>query len=201
MIGIIDYDSGNIFSLRAAFQRLGVDQKLVTAPSDVKNYQALVLPGVGAFGDAINSLKETGLDQVVLDWVSTRKPLLGICLGMQLLFENSEEHGIHQGLGILPGTIKRIPSQVKVPHMGWNNLDFLQDNSLFQNIQNNGHVYFVHSYYADTTPEVILASTFYAEKIPAIVGKGNVLGMQFHPEKSSSVGMRLLENWAKSVGA
>jgi len=198
MIGIIDYDSGNIFSLAAAFKRLGVNHQLVVKVSDLKSCNALVLPGVGAFGDAMHSLREKGLEQEVSKWAGSGKPLLGICLGMQLLFENSEEHGIHRGLGILPGTIKKITGQVKVPHMGWNELDVLQSHNIFNN-STDGYVYFVHSYYAETTSEVILAATDYNGQIPAIVGKANVLGMQFHPEKSGSVGMALLENWVKSI--
>jgi len=198
MIGIIDYDSGNIFSLRAAFQRLGAKAKLVTQPSELTGCKALVLPGVGAFGDAMLSLKEKGLAPAVLEWVSAGNPLLGICLGMQLLFAESEEYGLHQGLGILPGTVKKITGPVKVPHMGWNKLEIRQNHSLCHNIT-DGYVYFVHSYYADTIPEVILAATSYGREIPAIVGQGNVLGMQFHPEKSGPIGMGLLENWVKSV--
>ncbi|KJS19444.1 MAG: imidazole glycerol phosphate synthase [Clostridiaceae bacterium BRH_c20a] len=200
MIGIIDYDSGNIFSLAAAFNRLDANHRLVTAPTEINNCTALVLPGVGAFGDAINNLKAKGLNEAILHWVNAGKPLLGICLGMQLLFEKSEEHGIYQGLGILPGTIRRITGQVKVPHMGWNKLHIISNHNLLQNIS-DGYVYFVHSYYAAEASEVVLASTFYGEEIPAVVGKNNVLGMQFHPEKSGPVGMTLLKNWVELIEA
>jgi len=201
MIGIIDYDSGNIFSLSAALNRLGANHKLVMAPTDINNCTALVLPGVGAFGDAVNNLKAKGLNEAILSWADDGKPLLGICLGMQLLFEKSEEHGIHQGLGILSGTIRRITGQVKVPHMGWNKLNIINNHKLLQNIPDDGYVYFVHSYYAAGASEVVLASAFYGEEIPAVVGKNNVLGMQFHPEKSGPVGMTLLKNWVQLIEA
>jgi len=201
MIGIIDYDSGNIFSLSAALNRLGANYKLVSAPADISNCTALVLPGVGAFGDAVNNLKSKGLNETILHWINAGKPLLGICLGMQLLFEKSEEHGIHQGLGILPGTIRRITGQVKVPHMGWNKLNIINNHKLLQNVSDDGYVYFVHSYYAAGASEVVLASTFYGQEIPAVVGRNNVLGMQFHPEKSGPVGMTLLKNWVELIEA
>ncbi|NLT94318.1 MAG: imidazole glycerol phosphate synthase subunit HisH [Clostridia bacterium] len=198
MIGIIDCGAGNIFSLQAAFERLGTSHRLITKRADVLDLRALVLPGVGAFGDAIHSLKANGMDEVILEWIGWGKPLLGICLGMQLLFEKSEEHGVHEGLKILPGTIRKITGPVKVPHMGWNRLNIRQSHTLFQDFT-EGYVYFVHSYYAATIPEVILATTKYSEEMPVIVGKDNVLGMQFHPEKSGPVGMRLLSNWLKLV--
>jgi len=195
LIGIVDYEMGNIFSLRAALGRLGCEYKLVSEKADISGCSALILPGVGAFGDAIKNLKTKELDKVLINWIKQGKPLLGICLGMQLLFGGSEEHGFFQGLGILPGTVKKIPPGVKVPHMGWNELKVAKDHYLFQDFFSQGYVYFVHSYYACTTAEYILATTSYGIEIPAIVGKGNILGMQFHPEKSGAVGMKLLANW------
>ena len=140
------------------------------------------------------------MEDIILEWIGEKRALLGICLGMQLLFEKSEEHGTHTGLNVLPGTIRKITGQVKVPHMGWNKLRINQNHKLFQNIS-DGYVYFVHSYFADTFGDVVLATTWYSGEIPVIVGKENVLGMQFHPEKSGPVGMRLLSNWAKLVKA
>ncbi|MDK2822363.1 MAG: imidazole glycerol-phosphate synthase subunit HisH [Clostridia bacterium] len=198
MIGIIDYEMGNIFSLRAALGRLDCQNKLVSQEADTEDCSALILPGVGAFGDAMKNLKRKGLEDVVLHWVKTGKPLLGICLGMQLLFAESEEHGCHKGLAILPGIIKKIPLGVKVPHMGWNQLKIVKNHYLFAGFS-AGFVYFVHSYYADTKTENILASTFYGLELPAIVGRENVVGMQFHPEKSGSVGMQLLKNWVEQL--
>ncbi|MFZ5943984.1 MAG: imidazole glycerol phosphate synthase subunit HisH [Bacillota bacterium] len=196
MIGIVDYDVGNLFSLAAALRRLDCDYKFVEKAEDSWDCSSLILPGVGAFGDAINQLQNKGLAEVVKDWTHNGKPLLGICLGMQLLFESSEEHGFHQGLGLLKGTIIRLPSGVKVPHMGWNSLTLEQDHFLFKGL-GDPYVYFVHSYYARTTKENILASTDYAVKVPAVVGADNIIGMQFHPEKSSQAGMILLKNWVE----
>jgi len=198
MIGIIDYEVGNLFSLQAALKRLGCKFQLVSEAEEAADCSALILPGVGAFGDAILNLKEKGLDRVVVDWVNSGKPLLGICLGMQLLFEKSEEHGDYQGLSILPGLIKKIPPGLKVPHMGWNELLINKDHQLFKKFT-GGHVYFVHSYYALTAEEYILAKAPYGIEIPAIVGKDNIVGMQFHPEKSGKVGMELLNNWTKNL--
>ncbi len=165
---------------------------------------ALILPGVGAFKDAMAKLKETGLSEMIEAFVDSGKPLLGICLGMQLLFESSEEHGYSEGLKLLPGKVVRFPgiteegSAYKVPHMGWNKLQFKKDSSITPNMDDD-FVYFVHSYYADTKEEVIIASCSYDKEVPAVVGRNNVYGMQFHPEKSSKLGMHLLSNFANLI--
>ena len=198
MIGIIDYGMGNIFSLRGALNRLNTRHLLVDNPGQLEKCTALILPGVGAFGDAMENLKSTGLREELICWVKQGKPLLGICLGMQLLFEFSQEYGYHAGLGLLPGTIKKLPPNLKVPHMGWNLLEIRREHQVFQGFT-PGHVYFVHSYYAHTPQENVLASAGYGIQIPAIVGRGNLIGMQFHPEKSGLVGLDLLENYLKMV--
>ncbi|MFZ7104800.1 MAG: imidazole glycerol phosphate synthase subunit HisH [Peptococcaceae bacterium] len=198
MIGIIDYDVGNIFSLTAALKRLGCNTRLVKEENDGRDCRALILPGVGAFGDAIKHLQNDRLDRLLTGWAGDGKPLLGICLGMQLLFEQSEEYGLHRGLGLLPGEIVKIPSGVKIPHMGWNRIVYDQEHYLFTGLQES-YVYFVHSYYAATRDERILASAAYGTKIPAVVGKDNIIGMQFHPEKSGRAGLKLLENWVNHL--
>jgi imidazole glycerol-phosphate synthase subunit HisH len=165
----------------------------------------VILPGVGAFKDAMACLREKELDQFIHQYVDSGRPLLGICLGMQLLFEESEENGRFEGLGLLKGRIVHIPNRdangerLKVPHMGWNKLHFHQDAPVLEGIE-DGHVYFVHSYFADgVDEEALLASADYGVQVPAVVGRGNVSGMQFHPEKSSATGMQLLTNFAKAM--
>jgi glutamine amidotransferase len=186
---------GNLHSVSKAVERLGYTA-IVTADTDeILAAKGAILPGVGAFGDAMHDLQETGLKDVVVRYAESGKPLLGICLGMQLLFTQSEEHGTHQGLNLLPGQVVRFRGNYKVPHMGWNRLSFLQESPLFQGVD-EGHVYFVHSYHAQ--PEIssdLLATTDYYQPVTAIVGRDQIYGMQFHPEKSGEIGMRLLSNF------
>ncbi|WCN38196.1 imidazole glycerol phosphate synthase subunit HisH [Aneurinibacillus uraniidurans] len=199
MIAIIDYGMGNLHSVSKAVERLGYAYKFVSTADELLAADGAILPGVGAFGDAMKNLRELGLIEPIHQFVASGKPLVGICLGMQLLFDSSTEHGANEGLGLLPGRVERFEGDYKVPHMGWNRLAFLQDNRIFNGVE-QGYVYFVHSYFLQPTEEnrpVLLATADYYQEVPAIVGKGNVYGMQFHPEKSGTVGMKLLQNFAE----
>ena len=201
MIAIIDYGMGNLHSVSKAIERLGYEARVTSDPGVILAAEGAILPGVGAFGDAMANLRDTGLGAVVKEYAATEKPLLGICLGMQLLFDESEEHGRHEGLGLLPGRVVRFQGPYKVPHMGWNELIFLQDSPLFEGLE-PGHVYFVHSYHVlPDRKEDLLAVTDYYQPVTAIVGRGNLYGMQFHPEKSGSLGRALLERFLKLTKA
>jgi glutamine amidotransferase len=192
LIAIIDYGMGNLHSVSKAIEKLGYEAAVTADPDAILQADGAVLPGVGAFGDAMANLRRTGLDETVRAYAATGKPLLGICLGMQLLFAESEEHGRHQGLSLLPGRVVRFEGAYKVPHMGWNELTFLQDSPLFQGLT-PGYVYFVHSYHVlPERQEDLLAATDYHQRVTAIVGRGSLFGMQFHPEKSGQLGMALL---------
>lgn len=196
MIAIIDYGMGNLHSVSKAVERLGYEAVVTGDAEQILAAEGAILPGVGAFGDAMEQLRESGLNDVVLRYAESGKPLLGICLGMQLLFASSEEHGNHEGLGLLPGSVVRFRGDYKVPHMGWNKLSYKQSASpIFEGIE-EGHVYFVHSYHAKPERESdLLAVTDYYQPVTAIVGRDNVYGMQFHPEKSGDIGMQLLKNF------
>lgn len=198
MIAIIDYGMGNLHSVSKAVERLGYDA-MITASSDrILTAEAAILPGVGAFGDAMAQLKETGLDQTVISYAESGKPLLGICLGMQLLFSRSEEHGEHTGLNLLPGEVVRFQGDFKIPHMGWNQLHPTVQSPLFDGIEQDGFAYFVHSYHVKAErQDDVLATTDYYGAVTAVVGRGSIYGMQFHPEKSGKDGMRLLHNFLK----
>ncbi|WP_336776881.1 imidazole glycerol phosphate synthase subunit HisH [Paenibacillus sp. MMO-58] len=202
MIAIIDYGMGNLHSVSKAVERLGYEAVVTADPAVIAAADGAILPGVGAFGDAMENLRETRLDEVTKAYAASGKPLLGICLGMQLLFSQSEEHGVNEGLNLLPGKVIRFQGDYKVPHMGWNKLSFLQSESpLFKDLE-EGHVYFVHSFHAK--PEVasdLLATTDYYQQVTAIVGRDNVYGMQFHPEKSSDLGIKLLGNFLALTGS
>lgn len=196
-IAIVDYGMGNLHSVSKAVERLGYEPLVTGEREEILAADGIILPGVGAFGDAMEQLRETSLDSVMKDAAESGKPLLGICLGMQLLFSRSEEHGKFEGLDILPGSVVRFTgSDYKVPHMGWNSLQFeKREHPLFAGLE-EGHVYFVHSYHV--LPEVqadLLAVTDYGQPVTAIVGRGSVYGMQFHPEKSGALGMSLLRNF------
>ncbi|SFM24641.1 glutamine amidotransferase [Paenibacillus sp. 1_12] len=195
MIAIIDYGMGNLHSVSKAVERLGYEALVTSDENEIMAADGAILPGVGAFGDAMEQLRESRLDEVAVRYAQSGKPLLGICLGMQLLFTSSEEHGSYQGLNLLPGKVVRFQGSYKIPHMGWNRLQFQQKGPLFAGIE-EGHVYFVHSFHA--LPEQasdLLAVTDYYQQVTAIVGRGNIYGMQFHPEKSGSIGMQLLGNF------
>ncbi|MBN2981483.1 MULTISPECIES: imidazole glycerol phosphate synthase subunit HisH [Cohnella] len=199
MIAIIDYGMGNLHSVSKAVERLGCEAVVTSSADEIMAARGAILPGVGAFGDAMGNLRETGLLDTVKACAASGKPLLGICLGMQLLFEESEEHGVHEGLGLLPGRVVRFQGDYKVPHMGWNKLEFRQKSPLFEGLE-PGHVYFVHSYHAlPKRREDLLATTDYHQPVTAIVGRGALLGMQFHPEKSGDLGMALLQRFVSAA--
>lgn len=195
MIAIIDYGMGNLHSVSKAVERLGYDVITTDQPELILSADAVILPGVGAYGDAMRHLSETGLGEVAKQYAASGKPMLGICLGMQLLFEQSEEFGVHQGLGLLQGKVVKFQGEFKIPHMGWNKLTFLQPSPLLESLA-EGHVYFVHSYHVLVeNKENLLATGDYYGPVTAIVAKDNVFGMQFHPEKSGVLGMELLRNF------
>lgn len=196
MIAIIDYGMGNLHSVSKAVERLGYEAVITADPQTIAEADGAILPGVGAFGDAMQNLREMKLDEVTKAYAASGKPMLGICLGMQLLFSESEEYGTSEGLNLLPGKVIRFTGDYKIPHMGWNMLSFLPEQSPLFNGLTKGHVYFVHSFHAK--PELasdLLATTDYYQPVTAIVGRGNVYGMQFHPEKSGELGMQLLGNF------
>ena len=200
MIGIIDYDAGNLRSVEKALQYLGKETIVTRDLEQIRKADKVILPGVGAFGDAMEKLQEYHLDTLIREIADSGKPLLGICLGLQLLFDESEESPGVKGLGILKGKIKRIPGQedLKVPHIGWNSLNLEHNGRLFQNIPENSYVYFVHSYYLEAQdPEIVKASTEYGVHIHASVEKNNLFACQFHPEKSSIAGLHILKNFAE----
>lgn len=197
MVAIIDYGVGNLFSLKSSFQAIGEEAVVTGEPEVIRNADKLVLPGVGAFGDAAALLRKNGLDQVVCTEAAAGKPLLGICLGMQLLFDYGVEYGRHEGLGLIPGSVQPIrpviPAAYKVPHIGWNGLHFPEEKSpLFRYVQEGDCVYFVHSFYGADCNESVIATAEYGSELTAAVAKGNVYGVQFHPEKSGSVGLHIL---------
>jgi len=200
MIGIVDYGVGNLFSLESSFAFIGEKAVVLRDKDKLQTADKLILPGVGAFADAARKLRDSGMDSIILEEVGKGKPLLGICLGMQLLFEKSYEYGEHEGLGLIKGSIKPmepvIGADLKVPHIGWNVLDFPKDkpkSRLFKHVTKGEHVYFVHSYYGTDCKENVIAMTEYGTDITAAVAKENIYGTQFHPEKSGDVGMRILK--------
>ena len=202
MIAVIDYGVGNIFSLTASLAHLHIESQLTKDPATIEAADGIILPGVGAFGDAAQKLKESKLGELVIRQAQKGKPLLGICLGMQLLFEKSYEYGEHAGLGLLTGTIhalrQAIPNpKALVPHMGWNQLRKVKQDPILSPLSAHSSVYFVHSYYACECGSVLLADAEYEGlSIPAVVGKGLIYGMQFHPEKSGKEGLALLQQFA-----
>ncbi|MDO4741101.1 MAG: imidazole glycerol phosphate synthase subunit HisH [Eubacteriales bacterium] len=201
MIAIIDYGVGNLFSLKSSFAAIGAQAVVTADRSVIRSADRLLLPGVGAFGDAAEKLRRSGLDELLRQEAASGKPLLGICLGMQLLLERSYEYGVHEGLGLIPGEVRPIadviPKGLKIPHIGWNALRFLRENALFSRIKEGDFVYFVHSYYAANCGEHVVATAEYGAELTAAVAKGNVLGCQFHPEKSGAVGLEILRAFAE----
>lgn len=199
MIAIIDYGVGNIFSLYNAFAHIGAEVKLTDDPEEIRNADKIVLPGVGAFAAAMEKLKKTGMADLVTEEVKKGKPLLGICLGMQLLFERSFEYGEHTGLGLIKGDIVPmegvVPAHCKIPHIGWNKLLFPEEkerNPLFADLDENSFVYFVHSYFGSNCDESVIATVEYGAELTAAVAKDQIFGVQFHPEKSGETGMKIL---------
>ncbi|MER1993629.1 MAG: imidazole glycerol phosphate synthase subunit HisH [Eubacteriales bacterium] len=197
MVAIIDYGVGNLFSLKSSFAAIGQEAVVTADAEELKQADRLILPGVGAFRDAAEKLHRSGMDTALKDEVSRGKPLLGICLGMQMLFERSYEYGEYEGLGLLKGEIRpiaeRIPAGLKIPQMGWNSLRILRESPLLKYTREGEYVYFVHSYSAVNCDESLLAVTNYGTGLTACVGKENIYGCQFHPEKSSEVGLRILK--------
>ena len=202
MVAIIDYGVGNLFSLVSSFKAIGVDAVATSDKKVIESAQRLVLPGVGAFEDASNKLFSSGLAQLVVQQVKSGKPLLGICLGMQLLFEKSFEYGEHKGLGLIKGQIRPIseviPSNLKIPHIGWNALKFTKDNQLFKYLKDGDFVYFVHSYYGAYCDDSVIATAEYGANLTAAVAKDNVYGCQFHPEKSGEIGLKILKAFCET---
>lgn len=200
MIAMIDYDAGNIKSVEKALQKLGADVVITKDKETILHADKVILPGVGSFGDAMGNLKKYGLDKVIHEVVEKGTPFFGICLGLQLLFERSDETPGVEGLGILKGEILRIPEkdELKIPHMGWNSLHLQNEGRLFKGLSENSYVYFVHSYYLKAEEEeIVKATTQYGVNIHASVEKGNVFACQFHPEKSSDVGLQILKNFVE----
>ena len=198
MLAIIDYGVGNLFSLKSSLEAIGIDAFVTGDVNEIKNAERLILPGVGAFGDAAQKLRDCGLSDVITDEAKKGKFILGICLGMQLLFEKSFEYGEHNGLGIIEGEVRPIsdviPKNLKIPHIGWNKLDFKNGwSELFKYIKNGDFVYFVHSYYAANCEKNVIAAAEYGAELTAAVAKENVFGCQFHPEKSGTVGLNILK--------
>ena len=196
MIAIIDYGVGNLFSLRSSLNKIGADTVVTADPAVIAKADKLILPGVGAFADAAKKLKDSGLDQVIKAEAAAGKPIMGICLGMQMLFEKSYEYGEHEGLGLLKGSVipmeGSIPANLKIPHIGWNALKFEKDSKLFKYIKEGDCVYFVHSFYASGCEDSLIATAEYGKDLTAAVARDNVMGCQFHPEKSGDVGLNIL---------
>ena len=201
MIAIIDYGVGNLFSIKSSFEAVGADTVVTSDPETIRNADKIMLPGVGAFEDAARKLKESGLGEIVKEEAAKGKPLLGVCLGMQLLFERSHEYGLHEGLGILKGDVVPmkgyIDEKLKVPQIGWNALKFTKNSPLFKYIKEGDFVYFVHSYFASGCDDSVAAVTEYDKELTAAVSKGNVYGCQFHPEKSGDVGLNILKAFSE----
>ena len=201
MITIVDYKLTTLRSLETTLRRLGHDVPVTSQPKDICAAQKLILPGVGAFGDGMRNLRELGLAQPFIEKVKTGTPTLGICLGMHLLFTESEEFGLHRGLNLLPGRAVKLPANLRVPHMGWNQLHAKRPDGLIEGVMESSFVYFVHSFYVQPgSPQIVLATTDYELEFPAIVHDGNVWATQFHPEKSQHVGERILDNFAHMNG-
>ncbi len=204
MIGIVDYGVGNLFSLKSSFSSLAIETAVSGDPDVIRSWDKIILPGVGAFGDAADKLRACGLVELLREEAAKGKPIMGICLGMQLLLEKSYEYGEHEGLGLIPGTVNpiaaRIPADLKVPHIGWNALHFPADkpkSPIFRYLKDGDYLYFVHSYSGVNCDASVIATTEYGAELTAAVAKDNVFGCQFHPEKSGEVGLNILKAFAE----
>ena len=205
MIAVVDYGVGNLFSLCCSLERIGADAKVTSDPNEIRSAEKIILPGVGAFADAAKKLRDSGLDKVILEQAAEGKEIMGICLGMQMLFEKSYEFGEHTGLGLLKGSVigmeGTIPAELKIPHIGWNALHFKKESKLLKYIKEGDCVYFVHSFYVDPSAESVVATAEYGNFVTAAVQKGNVMGCQFHPEKSGEVGLNILRAFCEKEDA
>ncbi len=204
MIAIIDYGVGNLYSLKSSFDFLGIPTLVTQNEQEILNCEKIILPGVGAFCDAAESLKKCGMDRVVKEEAARGKPMMGICLGMQMLFDKSFEYGEYEGLGLISGNVRPIadviPKNFKIPHIGWNALHFPKDKEkspIFKYVNEGDCVYFVHSFYAADCDKDVIATSEYGAELTAAVGKGNIYGCQFHPEKSGEVGLKILKAFAE----
>lgn len=201
MIAIVDYGVGNLFSLSSSLKMIGADSVITSDPAVLRSADKIILPGVGAFEDARRKLAASGLDKIVIEEANRGKAILGICLGMQMLFERSFEYGEHEGLGLIKGSIVgmhgRLPEELMIPHIGWNALKIKKAHPIFKYVKEGDHVYFVHSYYGEDCDEALLATTDYGREITAAVALDNVTGTQFHPEKSGEVGLNILRAFAE----
>lgn len=199
MVAIIDYGVGNLFSLKSSFSAIGADAVVTSSKSELERAESIILPGVGAFCDAAKKLKDSGLEGTVISLAKAGKPLMGICLGMQLLFEKSYEYGEYRGLGLIKGEIRPIetviPKGYKIPHIGWNSLEIRKPTPIFENVKNGEYVYFVHSYYAADCENSVTAVSDYGAPLTASVQDGNIFGCQFHPEKSGETGLKILRSF------
>jgi glutamine amidotransferase len=199
-IAIIDAGIGNLRSVQKGFEHVGAAPTITDDPALVADAEAIVLPGVGAFGDGMNGLRSRGLDGAVFDAIKRGVPFFGICVGLQLLFEESEEMGIHRGLGVMPGRIVRFQANLTVPHMGWNQIEQRRSHPLLAGVPEGEFAYFAHSYHVVTEdPSIVVATTDYGGPFPSVVARDNVWAIQFHPEKSQQIGLRLLENFVERV--
>jgi glutamine amidotransferase len=201
VIAIVDYGLGNLGSVTKGFRHAGAETVLTGDPAQLRAAEALVLPGDGAFGATMDEIRKRDLVPVLREAAANGTPLLGICIGMQVLFEESEEHGQHQGLGLLPGRVRRFDGPLPVPHMGWNRVKRQKPHPLLDGFEDGSHVYFVHSYFCDAPKDVVIATSDYGRDFAAIAGRDNVVGVQFHPEKSQSVGLAMVESFVRYVAA
>jgi len=198
MVGIVDYRMGNLHSVQKACAVAGLKSKIISRAKEIRSASAVILPGVGAFGQAMQHLAKQHLLGALKEAAFSGKPFLGICLGMQLLFERSEEFGRHEGLGIFPGRVRPFPKHLKVPHMGWNSLSIKKRNPFLYGIADGTYMYFVHSFYCDSKdPDIVLATTAYGIEVAAVVGRQNIYATQFHPEKSQTAGLKVYHNFAR----
>ncbi len=196
MIAVVDYGMGNLRSVQKAFEKLGFDARITSSPDEIEQAAGVVVPGVGAFADTMESLTSAGVQEAVLAQIGRGRPFLGICLGLQVLMGESEEGGLHRGLGVFEGRVRRLPDQVKVPHMGWNQVEVVRPTPVFDGIESGSYFYFVHSYYVDPAdPEAVAGRTDYGVRFASVLSHDNLVAVQFHPEKSGMRGLRLLSNF------
>jgi len=202
MLAVVDYNMGNLRSVQNAFLKIGKEVTIVSDPNEIQKYDKLILPGVGAFGDAMEHLKQNGMDEAIKIFAKSGKPLLGICLGMQLLLESSDEFGAHGGLGLIPGMVRKFDTSkfkttLKVPHMGWNELFVKKQSPLFNGLEDEFYLYFVHSYHAICDEKYTIGETAYGYPFASAINKENIYGFQPHPEKSHDNGLKILKNFTE----